>query len=377
MTKTNPSPQFEDDAGLTLTEAAQATGFSRNALKKRCDRNTIEYFIDTKGSRRIPFDVIQRMGQSHLDDFAINPYEYDPKFDIPKAEIWGNGKAPVVDPITTEHWELVMGVNDIHYPWHDAMLLDAAIELAAEIQPHRFIINGDTNDFFAISRYNRALERLDMLQAELDGGKAIRKAFRNVLPDAQFEETIGNHEERLITYPGFNAPALKSLNALKPSVLLGLDELEIRHWPTNGFRLREEFLVEHGNAVAGQSGQAARKRLEQTLISGVMGHTHKLGSAERSGYRSLEWYETGCLCMLNPDYVKGEANWKQGLWVGMFSTKSNLFNVQLIPAVGRGFIYDGKHFGKTTVEQDIFIGPAPNFESDIPSDFAKTVGRTW
>lgn len=368
---------YNDEDGLTLTEAASELGVSRNSLKKRCDRNSIEYYLDSKGARRIPHTVISAMGRRTIDDFIINPYDYDPKFDIPKAELWGNGKAPVVKPSTTERWEVVMGVNDIHVPYHDTVLIDAMLELATDLTPHRFIINGDTNDFFALSKYNKANERLDMLQAELTQGKMIREAIRNAVPNAQIEETLGNHEERLLTYPGFNAPALRSLSALKPSALLGLDDLEIRHWPTNGFRLREEFLVEHGAQVRSVSGATARARLEQTLISGVMGHTHRLDSARKAGYRKLGWFETGCLCMLNPDYVKDEANWTQGFWIGTFSTKTSNWNVQLIPAVGRGFIFDGKHYGDTDQEADPFVGPRPNFEQDVPSDFQQAVGRTW
>lgn len=368
---------YLDDDGLTLTQAAEILGVSRNSLKKRCDRNTIDYYLDSKGSRRIPQHVIDAMGRRTVDDFVINPYDYDPKFDIPKAELWGNGKAGIVDPATKEHWEVIMGVSDIHVPYHDTVLVDAMLELATDLQPHRFVINGDTNDFFSISRYNRALERMDMLQAELDQGKMVREGIRNAVPNAQIEETLGNHEERLLTYPGFNAPALRSLSALKPSKLLGLDDLEIRHWPTNGFRLREDFLVEHGAQIRSQAGSTARARLDQTLISGVIGHTHRQASFMRSGYRKLAWYEQGCLCMLNPDYVKDEANWQQGFWIGLFSTKTNNWNVQLVPAVGRGFIFDGKHYGQTDVEADPFVGPSPNFEQDVPSDFAKQVVRTW
>src|SRR5581483_7064213 len=285
---------------MTLTDAASELGISRNSLKKRCDRKTIDFYLDSKGSRRVPYHEIERIreGTSVLQDLAYNPYEYDPKFDIPKAEIWGNGKAPVIELPKSGQWITVMGVGDIHAPYHDTVLLDAVIEIAKHIDPEVFIINGDTNDFFPISRYNKAMERMDLLQSELDQGKQIRTAFRDAIPNAQMEETLGNHEERLLTYPGFNAPALRSLDALKPSILMGLDELNIRHWPTNGFRLTEDFLVEHGSIVRSQSGATARARLDQTLISGVMGHTHRIDSYRRSGYRELAWFETGCLCML-------------------------------------------------------------------------------
>lgn len=367
---------YSDEDGLTLTEAATQLGVSRNLLKKRCDRSTIEYFLDSKGARRIPHEALRNIGTREVSSFPINPYTLDPKFDIPVAEIWGNGKAPVIEPSTNDDWEIIFGINDVHVPYHDVDLLIAAAQLAAYVNPHRFILNGDINDFFILSRFNQAKERLDMLQTELDQGKAVRKMFREAVPNAQFEETLGNHEERLLTYPGFNAPALKSLNSLKPSTLLGLEELDIRHWPTNGFRIREDFLVEHGSTIRSQSGATAQARLNATLISGVMGHTHRFGEFRRSGYRDLAWYETGCLCKLNPDYVKNEANWKQGVWVGTFSTKTDTWNVQLIPAMGRGFIYDGHHFGDTKSVSDLYVGPMPNFEMDIPSDYSKTIAFT-
>jgi hypothetical protein len=41
------------------------------------------------------------------------------------------------------------------------------------------------------------------------------------------------------------------------------------------------------------------------------------------------------------------------MWVGTFNTRSSNYNVQLIPAVGRGFIFNGKHFGNTSETRDI------------------------
>lgn len=371
---------YSSDEGLSLTEAAaELKSVTREGLSKRCDRGTIKYFIDDRGLRRIPYSEVERIreGLTTADDFGdFNPLDYDPKFDIPKAEIWGNGLAPIID-LPKQRWVTVVGFNDIHVPYHDSVVIDAAIEIAKHVDPDLFVLNGDTNDFFGISRYNRAMERRDMLQTELNQGKQVRKTIREALPNAEMHETLGNHEERLLTYPGFNAPMLSSLDALKPSKLMGLEELEIKHWPTNGFRLTEDFLIEHGSSVASQSGATARRRLEQTMISGIMGHTHRADSYGRTGYRDLQWFETGCLCQLNPDYTSSEANWKQAFWIGSFSTVSRNFSVQIVKATGRGFIFDGKHYGNTGVEHDIWSGPQPNFETDVPSDFNKQVARTW
>ena len=350
---------FDD---YTVNEAALVTGLKTKQIEGYIRRQSWPSYVDGDGRRRIERRFVDDFGFSE-----INPevYSYDSKFDIPRPELWGEGKPPVVEPATKEHWETVVSVSDIHVPYHDPVLIDAVIEMIRHIQPHRVIINGDTNDFFNISRFNKAFERLQSLQTEIDMGKQIRLALRDAAPNAIFEETLGNHEERLITYPGFNAPALQSLTAMKPSKLLGLDELEIRHWPQNGFRLREEFVVEHGAIVRKDSGASAKARLNDTLISGIMGHTHRQDGHTRTGYRELSWYEQGCLCMLNPDYVKTEANWKQGFAIGMFSTKTDNFNVQLIPAVGRGFIFDGRHYGDTEAEADVWSGPVPNIAPNL------------
>lgn len=353
----------------TISEASQYTGLTRKQIEGYVRRGSWPAYVGEDGRRYIEGSFVETFGSREYGDFSYDPYNYDPKFDIPKSEIWGVGKAPVVEPSTKAHWESVAFLSDIHVPYHDVALLDAAIEMLVDIQPDRVVINGDTNDFFGISRFNRAMERLELLQSELDMGKQVRALLRDACPNAVFEETMGNHEERLITYPGFNAPALQSLQALRPANLLGLNELEIRHWPQNGFRLREDFIVEHGVAIRKQSGATARARLEDTLISGIMGHTHRMDSYRRSGYRDLVWFEQGCLCLLNPDYVKGEANWKQGFALGLFSTRSENFNIQLVPAIGRGFIYDGKHYGNTDIESDIWSGPVPIVEQNAAFSF--------
>lgn len=355
---------YYDGRDLTLSEAAEYSGLTRNAIKKRCDRGTLSYKLGPDGRRLVSTSDLDSITQRQLSDLPFNPYQGDPVFDIPKAELWGEGRAEVIGPCTTDHWEVGAFFSDIHAPYHDKLLIESACELLANLQPHFVVLNGDINDFFNLSRFNKAQERLELLQLELNIGKDIRKAFKEAAPNARFYETIGNHEERLLTYPGFNAPALRSLDSLKPSALLGLDELEIRQFPQHGFRLREEFVVEHGVVVRQNSGASAKARLEATLISGIMGHTHRFDSYHKTGYRDLAWYEQGCMCMLNPDYVKGGANWKQGFAIGTFSTKSSNWNVQLVPAIGRGFIFDGHHYGDTDCELDLWSGPIANVHNE-------------
>ncbi len=281
--------------------------------------------------------------------------KYDPVSGVtdslPASETWGEGLAQLVKPATKEQFETVIFVSDIHAPYHNAVLLASLRDFIKDFDPHRIVINGDTNDFFQLSRWNRTGDRLETLQNEIDMGRDIRGMFRNAAPNAVIDETLGNHDERIITYIDLNAGGLKSLAALKPGKLLGLEEYEINHHPRCGFRLREEFVVEHGHIARSEAGASAKSRLDKTMISGIMGHTHRLAEYNRTGYRNLSWYEMGCLCLKSPDYVVGETNWQPGFAVGHFSTKNpSVFNIQLVKAIADGFIFDGKVYGNVDVE---------------------------
>lgn len=272
-------------------------------------------------------------------------------FVLPDTEKWGDGIAPLLEPTTTESFETVVSLSDIHFPYHNRNLLEATLLVMEDVQPHVIVINGDVNDFFQLSRFNQGLERLDNLQEEIDMGHEFRRQLRMMFPDATIRENLGNHDERILSYIENNARSLASLRALKPEVLLGLDELDIALFGRGGHRIRPEFVFEHGHVVRGEAGASAKARLTNTLISGLMGHTHRMAEYPKFGYRNLTWYEQGCLCSRNADYKIGETNWQPGFAICHFSTKTENYHVELVRAVNNGYIYGGKHYGNIYDEE--------------------------
>ena len=275
-------------------------------------------------------------------------------FVIPVAEKWGEGIAPLVEPSTSEQFEVVVSLSDIHFPYHNESLLASTLLLIGDIQPHAVVLNGDINDFFQLSRFNQGLERLDELQEEIDMGVDFRRTLREIAPNAVMRENLGNHDERLLSYIENNARSLASLRALKPEALLQLEEFEITLYGRNGFRIRPEFVFEHGHVVRADAGASAKARLNNTLISGMMGHTHRMAEYPKYGYRNLTWYEQGCLCSRNAEYKIGETNWQPGFAVCHFSTRTSNFHVELVRAVNNGYIYGGKHYGNIYDEEAIY-----------------------
>lgn len=124
-------------------------------------------------------------------------------------------------------------------------------------------------------------------------------------------------------------PELYSLNALKLPNLLNLDNYGIEY-KDKGFKLGSLKII-HGDMVRKFSGYTARGELEKHDSSGISSHTHR-GSAYyyRTPERYLAWFESFCLCDLNPEYIS-EPNWQQGFLYGYIEKDS--FAVTPIPIV--------------------------------------------
>lgn len=124
-------------------------------------------------------------------------------------------------------------------------------------------------------------------------------------------------------------PELYSLNALKLPNLLNLDNYVIEY-KDKGFKLGSLKII-HGDMVRKFSSYTARGELEKHDSSGISSHTHRGGVYYyRTPERYLAWFESFCLCDLNPEYVS-EPNWQQGFLYGHVEKDS--FAVTPIPIV--------------------------------------------
>lgn len=288
--------------GLTRTEAGARLGLSRHQVRRRLNAQ------DPLEGHRIASNALK----------------------------WGYGPAALVKPAA--HWEsqeLVVFGSDFHFPYQDDQAIRSFLNLIRRLQPHRVVLNGDVADFFQLSRFDVAGERVDHLQEEIDQANDFRKQVREAALDATIDETEGNHDNRILSYVQKNARSLKSLRALKPSELFRYGDYQINWHSGSGFLLRKHFLVRHGTIVRAEAGASAKAELMQAGISGISGHTHRLARYTKGGYVQRSWLEQGCLCRTDPDYVPtGKPNWQQGAAVGEFSTRSDSFVLHEVPFVG-------------------------------------------
>lgn len=270
-----------------------------------------------------------------------------PAIRVPASEPWNGRRAKLVERATAIGTdEVVAIVSDLHAPYHDPVAIGAMLAVIADLQPDRVIVNGDVADFFAISRHNKSAARMDSLQGEIDTANELRAAFRAAAPNAVIDETEGNHDSRLRTYVETQARALGSLRAIDPENLNAWAENDITPHGAEGFLLRPAFLAYHGTRARQVTGTTARAELGAAGINGTSGHTHRLGPGfDRSGYGPRrEWWESGCGCQLNPDYITGAPDWRHGMLVGTFSGKSDAYSIEMVAEVDGAFIFGGKAY---------------------------------
>jgi len=197
-------------------------------------------------------------------------------------------------------------------------------------------------DFYAISTFDKEPERITKLQEELDQGIAFLRNVRQDAPGSTIIYLEGNHEARMQKYL-WKHPEISSLNALNVKNMLELKSMDIEYIKQNVSHVRHKFVIEHGDVVRQQSAYTARAQLEKRGMSGLSGHTHRLGMHYRCDMSgNYVWCENGCLCDLNPEYVIGKPNWINGFSVGYFKKdRTNRFLIEQIPIIDGKITYAG------------------------------------
>lgn len=243
--------------------------------------------------------------------------------------------------------------NDIHAPFHseeDFTVACKILKYQSDIRVDLFAVAGDWGDFYTVSSFSKDPRRTNQIQDELIAQADVLGRAAEAAGNAKKIAIAGNHEERLQRFITNNAPALASLDQLKLENLLGLASMGYEFHPLY-YLVDDIFLIKHGNSVAQEAGQTALKELDITGISGISGHTHRLGYVESTtwaeqirGEPPRVWIENGCLCRgEDQSYLQGRpANWQQGFSV--VRIHDGVIYPTLVRIHQGRALYDGKLF---------------------------------
>ncbi len=248
---------------------------------------------------------------------------------------------------------MVVIANDFQVPFHNQKALAVFKLFLHREKPDWLILNGDFQDFWEISSFDRVPRTGKEFSEEIKIGRKILKSFRRILPKAKITWIAGNHEFRLKRYLIHKAKELYGLPGLSVPELFGLEELNIEYMPcsqgsskfTSNFIRVGNLYVGHWALIAKHAGYAAKSLVDDKGVSLLQGHTHRFGTHARTTVdgRVLIGIENLCMCKRQANYIS-HPNWQLGFSVIYLERKSGRFQWYPILISGKSFVWNGREY---------------------------------
>lgn len=215
--------------------------------------------------------------------------------------------------------------SDFHFGCHDEAAISIFLATIEELQPRTIVLNGDTMDMLAISKYPKDIKKNWSLLDERKAYHQFLDTLISISNGAEIFETVSNHSGQSIDgrWRRYLSDRLGELSSLPDitdklsyqNVFMGDYQNYVKHVDyvdLNG------LIVTHGTTVRKHGGYSARGEIDKWATSILHGHTHRIGSScqripaiGNRPDRQIVGIEGGCLCNLNAAYATA-CNWQQG-----------------------------------------------------------------
>jgi hypothetical protein len=218
-------------------------------------------------------------------------------------------------------------IGDMHFPKQCDKTISIFMQVVERLQPKTVILNGDTVDLLAVSRYPKDIRSQYNLLDERKAYHQFLDSLISIVPDdTQIIEVNANHSGNDVTgrwwrYLSERIGELAVLPEIRDvlsyeSVFLG--KYKDRVSLVDYVNITDDFVILHGDVVRKNGGYSARGMLDKLNISLMHNHTHRIGSTaqripgigKRKDKQIFAW-ENGCACDLNPVYASSP-NWQNG-----------------------------------------------------------------
>ena len=207
--------------------------------------------------------------------------------------------------VITGHKRLAV-FSDIHVPYHSVEAVTAAIKFCKKEKPDGLLLNGDSIDFYRLSRFSKDPRKRNF-KNELDTFKSLIEVFEKELKCKMYFK-VGNHEER---YENF----LRE----KAGELIGVEEFEFENIIKArargiGFisdkrlmKINELYGIHGHEYIGGISAPVnpARGLFLRGKTSSFQGHNHQTSehTEPTMAGKMITTWSIGCLSELHPAYM--------------------------------------------------------------------------
>lgn len=243
-----------------------------------------QYFKQTRPSAKIEsFDL------DEVDSFGIEP---------------GIGKE-YTSARLPEHLKKIGILSDIHVPFHSLEALTCAIKYLKKQEIDCLYLNGDTFDFYSISRHEKEKDLRDFPR-EIEMARNFLQKLRDIFPTIPIYFKAGNHENRFQRYLFSQAEEFAGLHELQFDKFFRLDVLRIEYVEDWQGMFMGDLLVIHGHEGFGVGGiNPSQSLFNKMYCNTLMGHVHRqTTTTKKTGFgKVIQTHSTGCLTSLAPKYM--------------------------------------------------------------------------
>jgi predicted phosphodiesterase len=208
-------------------------------------------------------------------------------------------------------------LSDIHIPYHSIDALTCAFDYAKDEKPDAILLNGDTLDFFGLSRFAKDPKARSFAH-ELKTFKEFMDVLKNTF-NAKIYFKIGNHEERYFHFLWMKAHEIVGVEEFELENIIKSRAEGIEIIKDKRIMKAGDLNIIHGHEFGGSvfsPVNIARGLFLKGKVSAMQGHNHSTSEHTESnmnGEITTTW-SLGCLCELHPAYLPiNKWNWGMAL----------------------------------------------------------------
>lgn len=200
----------------------------------------------------------------------------------------------------------VLVLSDIHLPYHSIEAVTAIFDYAKKEKPDTILLNGDTIDFFQLSRFCKEPKKRSFaheLAAFKEFFEILQKTFK-----AKVIFKLGNHEERYNHFLWMKAGELDGVDEFNLENIIKARAEGVEVIGEKRIIKAGDLNIVHGHEFGGSvfsPVNIARGLFLRAKVSAMQGHNHQTSEHTESNMNGgiTTTFSTGCLCELNPAYL--------------------------------------------------------------------------
>jgi predicted phosphodiesterase len=197
-------------------------------------------------------------------------------------------------------------LSDIHIPYHSIDALTCAFDYAKNEKPDAILLNGDTLDFFGLSRFSKDPKARSFAH-ELKTFKEFMDVLKTTF-DAKIYFKIGNHEERYFHFLWMKAHEIVGVEEFELENIIKSRAEGIEIIKDKRIMKAGDLNIIHGHEFGGSvfsPVNIARGLFLRGKVSAMQGHNHQTSEhTERDmNGRITTTFSLGCLSELHPAYL--------------------------------------------------------------------------